>query len=163
MWFVVELACLRDRRREVEEQIQRHVLPEQDDTRLSPFDLETLVNSPFLNSAFSETLRLRSVGISLRSMARDSKITVNGQTYNLEKGSLVFIPMPVLHKDPELHANPNDYQIDRFLKMHSKNVDTNASENGVVFQKNGAVVHTPITPYGGGIHMVQDCDAWLRV
>jgi sterol 12-alpha-hydroxylase len=98
----------------------------------------------------TETLRLRVEGLSLRGVTEDTTLSIHGQPYSLEKGSMVFLAMPLVHKDPEIHEDPDTYKVDRFIHMHTKQDDVEQK----VYMKKGVAVRTPLFPWGGGHFMV---------
>ena len=74
---------------------------------------------PLLVSAFQETLRHRSCGVSTREVLQDTWLNGN---YVLKKGSIIQMPSSVIHKD-SLIWGPTVEEFDprRFMKSTSKN------------------------------------------
>ncbi|EKG16279.1 Cytochrome P450 [Macrophomina phaseolina MS6] len=80
-----------------------------DGTPLRVLSMVDLKNScPLLNGAFSETLRMRTCGISSRVVTQD--IVINKE-YLLKQGSVVELPNHVTHSEPELWGPT----VDQFL------------------------------------------------
>jgi cytochrome P450 len=154
--MIAYVTCLKKTEREdVLSRIQKHVISTESSKGSTSFNVFELLKDPILNSAFSETLRLQVNGLSTRGVEEDTPLSVNGQTYSLEKGSTVFLSMPGVHKDPEIYENHEDFQLRRFLYMHSKGDEGYDNEKSQkVVTKNGAVVRQPFFPWGGGHFMV---------
>ncbi|KAI0377025.1 cytochrome P450 [Hypomontagnella monticulosa] len=80
----------------------------------------TKVNSycPLLVSTFRESIRLHSVGISLREVCRD---TVVSDAYLLKKGATVLMPTIAIHTDPRIWgADVLSFRHDRFLNPEKR-------------------------------------------
>jgi cytochrome P450 len=156
LWMIAYATCLKKTEREdVLSRIRKHVISNESTKESTSFNLFELLKDPILNAAFSETLRMQVNGLSMKGVEEDTALTVNGQTYSLEKGSTVFLSMPGVHKDPEVYENPEQFQLKRLLYMHSKGdgeYDNEKSQK--VFTKNGVVVRQPFFPWGGGHFMV---------
>jgi cytochrome P450 len=154
--MIAYVTCLKEtEREEVLSRIQKHVISSESTKESTSFNVFELLKDPILNSAFSETLRMQINGLSMKGVEQDTALTVNGQTYSLEKGSKVFLSMPGVHKDPEIYENPQQFHLKRFLYLHSNGDDE--YDNGKtqkVFTKNGVVVRQPFFPWGGGNFMV---------
>ena len=159
-------------------EIQKHIIPESPppDCGTSAvsvrFNTSTLLCSPLLNSALSETLRLQFNGLSVRGVSQPTYIPVatfsssttrapvnNAQFkdrgYFVDKGDTVFLVMPCVHKNPEIYTSPNEYQLDRFEKMWSDKFNGNVdAESKGWFFKQGKAVKYPLMPWGGGHFMV---------
>ncbi|KAI1175950.1 cytochrome P450 [Nemania sp. FL0916] len=86
-----------------DKQTSRHVL-----------DL-TKINShcPLLLSTFRETMRVHSVGISLREVCKD---TILNNTYYLKRGATIIMPTIAIHTDPRIWGHDaSSFKYDRFL------------------------------------------------
>ena len=148
------VSCLREGKAEVLRQIQSYVISEESGRESTSFNVRTLTQDNLLNSALSETLRLRASGLSPREVTQDAEVTVNGRSYGLRKGSVVFVATSCVHKDPRIYDSPDEYQLKRFVQWHTKSVD-NANKEKVHFFKNGVPVRHPLLPWGGGHFMVR--------
>ena len=72
------------------------------------------VECPTLVSTFSEALRVRSIGTSLRKVVKD---TIVGNEYLLRKGSFVLMPTPAIHTDARVWGEDvEEFRYDRFVK-----------------------------------------------
>jgi cytochrome P450 len=154
--MIAYVTCLEEvERNNVLSRIQKQVIANESTKSSTSFNVSDLLKDPVLNSAFSETLRLQINGLSMKGVEQDTTLSVNGQTYTLEKGSIVFISMPGVHKDPEIYENPEQFQLKRFLYLHTTEKDDYDTEQSQkVFTKNGVVVRQPFFPWGGGHFMV---------
>ena len=94
-------------------------------------------------------------------------IPVNGKNYSIRKGSFVVIMPRLIHMDPELYPNPDEYWPERFLGSDLESAMIVVDGYGVVkgekqpkkvrnvkFFKNGVPVRHYMIPFGGGDHLV---------
>jgi cytochrome P450 len=122
------------------------------------FDYQGLTNDAVLTSFFSEVLRLKASVWSFRLVLEDAIIPACGKEYYFPKGSTLWIPVPLIHRDEDVYKNALQFEPDRFLK-----VDKETDENGhiheksikkVLFSKNGKQTRMSHLPFGGGKSMV---------
>ena len=139
-------------REDVLARIHKYAIPSESDRTSTSFKVSQLLDDPLLNSAFSETLRLQVNGLSTRGVEKDWSITVDGQSYVLEKGTTVFCSMPGFHKDPEIYENPEEFRLRRFIHLHTKGGEMD--NRATPFTKAGVSLRLPFLPWGGGVHMV---------
>ena len=144
--------------------IRSYVLPNatlHDDTL---FDIPSLLADPLLRACFQETLRLRAQNSATRMAIEDTTIPVNGKQHLIRKGTLVNIPALLIHLDPEIYSNVDEFQPERFLdtNLESALVDkTSDNEEGRVenkspkFFKRGIPVKQYLMPFGGGENLVK--------
>ena|ERR1700737_1399931 len=142
-WLVAFITLLGSQRSLVLDQIAQHVIQEQSTKESTSFNVSKLLQDPLLAAAISETLRLKVDSLSVREVEENTTITINETPYVLAKGSMIFLTMSLVHKDPEIFDNPQEFQLERFLNMDSK-----------VFTKKGVPVRNPLFPWGGGQFMV---------
>ena len=115
------------------------LLPAQ--SALSPAAVAAL---PLLQSAVHEALRLSSASITLRRAQRPTRITLDsGATYAIRQGDLVCLFPYLMHHNPAIFENPEQFQVDRFL----------ATAAPPVFSLHGRRLAMPLMPYGGGVSM----------
>lgn len=171
------------------EEIKTHVLLESTDHQLQDkdqcktgfkgvkFNTATLLRSPLLNSALSETLRIQFRGLSVRGVEQDTCLTVNipkspstgtvtsptstlpasavTKSYFLPANSTLFLSTSCIHKNPAIYYSPFEYKVHRFEKMwRDKFDDLQPPEKGWFFM-DGGVVKYPLMPWGGGHFMVR--------
>lgn len=122
----------------IEEQAQLHVDP------------NGLFNScPLLKASLYETLRVDTAGVSLKELSSDLTLTESEddaasdgikkrRAYKISKGDNITIPLGVLHNDPQLYSNPNQYDPLRFITT-DPNTDVKRTE-----------MHT-LKPFAGGV------------
>lgn len=152
--MIAHVACLQEQRKLVLAQIDRCVIAKESTTDSTSFDVPSLLKDPLLNSALSETLRVNFRGMNVRGVAETTSITVAGQPVEFQKGSVVFLPMTCVHKDPAIYEQPDEYRVDRFLQMHS-NPGVETTKTTTYFSKHGVPVRHPLLPWGGGHFMVR--------
>jgi cytochrome P450 len=136
---VAYVSCLTEEKAEVLRQIQNYVVAEESS------DVPELVKDPLLSSALSETLRLQFAGLAPREVTQDTAVTVNGRSYELQKGSVLFVSTSCVHKDPRICKSPDDHRLKRFVQWH-KNSDHNANRDEMHFFKNGVPIRHPLIP-----------------
>jgi cytochrome P450 len=124
------------------------------------FNLPALFSDPLLVACFQETLRLRAQNGSVRVVNEETIIPINDREYLLRKGSLVFIPAPLIHLDPEIYDNATDFLPERFLDSDlestiiSNEVESSKPPSKLKFFKNGVPVRHYLLPFGGGDNLV---------
>jgi hypothetical protein len=79
------------------------------------------VKDPLLSSALSETLRLQFAGLAPREVTQDTAVTVNGRSYELQKGS-VMLSQPPVRTTPYLQQ-PRRVQIRTICPVAQKSDD----------------------------------------
>jgi cytochrome P450 len=151
--MVAHVACLGEQRNHVLRQIDKYVIAEESTVESTSFNVPGLLKDPLLNSALSETLRINFRGLNVRGVAESTSLTVAGKSYAIQKGSVLFLPMTCVHKDPAIYENPYEYRPDRFLEMHS-NIGDDSTRAKVYFSKHGVPIRHPLLPWGGGHFMV---------
>jgi cytochrome P450 len=100
---------------------------------------------PKLYSSMCESLRLCSESLTIRLVHHDCELALaDGKTIRLRAGDRVALCPQVMHRDPEIFAEPEEFRFDRFL-----------AESGGPrqFSKRGQRVPIPLMPYGGGVSM----------
>nr|XP_056713719.1 5-beta-cholestane-3-alpha,7-alpha-diol 12-alpha-hydroxylase-like [Euleptes europaea] len=107
---------------------------------------EMLTNTPVLDSAVEETLRLAAAPLLIRAVVEDMKLKMNdGKEYALRKGDRIGIfPYLAAHMDPEIHPQPHVFKYDRFLNQNGARKE---------FYKNGEKVKYFTMPWGAGTSM----------
>jgi cytochrome P450 len=101
-----------------------------------------------MKAAFSEMLRLHDAGGCAREVENNTVLTVNHKQYLLEKGSFVLWLLDCVHKDPEIHRDPDEFQVDRFLYLYSDSKSTKR------YEKRGVPLQRVLVPFGGGVYQV---------
>eukprot|EP00550_Attheya_septentrionalis_P006736 CAMPEP_0198294484 /NCGR_PEP_ID=MMETSP1449-20131203/22548_1 /TAXON_ID=420275 /ORGANISM="Attheya septentrionalis, Strain CCMP2084" /LENGTH=496 /DNA_ID=CAMNT_0043994445 /DNA_START=149 /DNA_END=1639 /DNA_ORIENTATION=+ len=108
------------------------------------FSLDDLDEMTLLHSAFYETLRIYQGNFTARQVKEDFVLDMgSNKKYWIEAGSKLMPFWGILHSDPHIFENPNQFQYDRF-------VDT-----AKVFKyKSGKpLTHAPVMAFGGGAHL----------
>ncbi|XP_053294410.1 7-alpha-hydroxycholest-4-en-3-one 12-alpha-hydroxylase-like [Pleuronectes platessa] len=108
---------------------------------------EMLKETPILDSALEETLRLCVAPVITRVVLQDMTLKMaDGREYIIRKGDrLAMFPYSAVHIDPEIHPDPHSFKYDRFLNPDgSKKTD---------FYKNGQKVKFHSMPWGSGVSM----------
>jgi cytochrome P450 len=145
-WLVAYITSLGDRKQTVLERVERYVTSPKISKESPSFHVSTLVQDPLLKAALKETLRLQVLGLSVRGLQEDTTVTIEGRPYTLEKHSSAIVAMPLIHKDPNIYENPDNFELERFLE--------NKEDEPKVFWKNGVPLRTPLIPWGGGLFKV---------
>lgn len=77
------------------------------------YDYDTI---PYLTAALKETLRLCTYSIAWRHVQQDTTLTAkSGNTYKLNKGSLVGLHFALRHFDDTVYPQPNQFNPQRFI------------------------------------------------
>ncbi|CAN9515213.1 unnamed protein product [Ophioblennius macclurei] len=108
---------------------------------------EMLLQTPVLDSAVEETLRLTAAPLLTRAVQVDMTIKmVDGRQFAIREGDRMSVfPYSVLHLDPEIHPEPHSFRYDRFL-----NPDRTRKTD---FYKEGTKLKFPTMPWGSGVSM----------
>jgi cytochrome P450 len=166
-WYVVYLITSDKYYQPILERIHSYVLPNATLQSENLFDASALLSDPLLRACFQETLRLQSQNASVRIVQEDTNLPALGKEYRLRKGSWVFIPAPLIHKDPEIYENVKDFEPERFLSADIESALVITSEH-TAFQSNEKVEKKPepkffkrgvpvklyMMPFGGGDNLV---------
>ena len=88
----------------------------------------------------------------------DAILPVNGKEYFFKKGTTIWVPVPIVHRDEEIYKDPLTFEPYRFLKV-DKEVDSNGEVHEkmtkrVLFAKSGKQTRLAHLPFGGGKSMV---------
>ncbi len=101
-------------------QVQRRLYDEIDSTiGKRTITLDDLRNLPYLKMVIDETLRLYPVGwLFVRFAAQDTRVG----DYDIKQGDLILMSPYVLHRDPRLFANPEQFDPERFNEENRKSI-----------------------------------------
>ncbi|XP_006025967.1 7-alpha-hydroxycholest-4-en-3-one 12-alpha-hydroxylase [Alligator sinensis] len=104
---------------------------------------DMLMNTPVLDSAVEETLRLAAGPILIRAVIEDMNLKMaNGEDYILRGGDrIALFPHVAIQMDPEIHPEPHTFKYNRFLNPDGTKKD---------FYKNGKKLKYPTMPWGAG-------------
>uniref|UniRef100_A0A8C0EGC0 Cytochrome P450 family 8 subfamily B member 1 n=1 Tax=Bubo bubo TaxID=30461 RepID=A0A8C0EGC0_BUBBB len=105
---------------------------------------EMLNQTPLLDSALEETLRLVAAPILVRAVLQDTRLkTSSGTEYSLRKGDRVALfPHISVQMNPEIHPKPYEFKYDRFINPDGTKKD---------FYKNGKRLKYFNMPWGTGV------------
>ncbi len=105
--------------------------------------IATLDRLPILDSAVNEALRLSSGSLTMRVATETFVLATRSGNFELRAGDRVCLAPYLTHHDPEIFADPDRYQVDRFY-----------SPTGVKqFHKRGERVGFALMPFGAGRSM----------
>ncbi|NXN91979.1 CP8B1 hydroxylase, partial [Rhinopomastus cyanomelas] len=111
-----------------------------------PVDItkDMLNQTPLLDSALEETLRLVAAPILIRAVLQDISLkTSSGTEYTLRKGDRVALfPRLSVQMNPEIHPEPHKFQYDRFVNPDGTKKD---------FYKDGKRLKYFNMPWGAGV------------
>ncbi|NXL02760.1 CP8B1 hydroxylase, partial [Mesembrinibis cayennensis] len=105
---------------------------------------DMLNQTPLLDSALEETLRLVAAPILVRAVLQDTSLkTSSGTEYTLRKGDRVALfPHISVQMNPEIHPEPHEFKYDRFVNPDGTKKD---------FYKNGKRLKYFNMPWGAGV------------
>ncbi|XP_071415976.1 7-alpha-hydroxycholest-4-en-3-one 12-alpha-hydroxylase [Pithys albifrons albifrons] len=105
---------------------------------------DMLNQTPFLDSALEETLRLMAAPLLIRAVLEDISLrTSSGAEYTLRKGDRVALfPHLSVQMNPEIHDEPHKFKYDRFVNPDGTKKD---------FYKNGKKLKYVNMPWGAGV------------
>eukprot|EP00977_Amphora_coffeiformis_P022074 scaffold10368_cov180-Amphora_coffeaeformis.AAC.7 len=110
----------------------------------SGFTLEELDEMTLLESAFQESLRMYQANVTARRVVQGFSLeTASGQTYWIPEGTKLMAIWSVLHMDPHVHEQPEEFRYDRFVDKKKE----------YTFANGQALKHDPVIPFGGGSHL----------
>jgi len=88
----------------------------------------------------------------------DAILGSGGKEYFFPKGSTLWVPVTIVHRDEEVYEEPLKFKPDRFLKIeHEKDEngkDVEKLTRKVLFNKRGKPTRMSHLPFGGGKSMV---------
>mmetsp|Transcript_6702 Transcript_6702/g.17236 ORF Transcript_6702/g.17236 Transcript_6702/m.17236 type:complete len:524 (+) Transcript_6702:206-1777(+) len=107
--------------------------------------LEDLDKLTLIDSAFFETLRLYQGAFTPRSVTQDFVIeSSTKQNYLVEEGTKIMVWWNILHQDPGVFENPEEFQYDRFAGK---------TKSDFTYGDGKPLTHEPVIPFGGGEHL----------
>ncbi|XP_056679959.1 cytochrome P450 7B1 isoform X2 [Monodelphis domestica] len=106
------------------------------------FTREQLDSLVYLDSIIFEALRMISASANLRVNEEDFTLSTDKGEINLRKGDSIIIYPPMLHFDPEVFEQPEEFKFDRFVKDGKKKT---------TFFKRGQELPYCLMSFGSGI------------
>ncbi|XP_074057134.1 cytochrome P450 7B1 [Macrotis lagotis] len=106
------------------------------------FTREQLDSLVYLESIINEALRMCSFSCNVRYNEEDIILNLENEEVNLRKGDHIIIFPPILHYDPEIFEQPEEFKFDRFVENGKKKT---------TFFKRGQEVPYFLIPFGSGI------------
>ncbi|NXT94695.1 CP8B1 hydroxylase, partial [Anhinga rufa] len=105
---------------------------------------DMLNQTPLLDSALEETLRLVAAPVLIRAILQDTSLkTSSGMEYTLRKGDrLALFPHLSVQMNPEIHPEPHEFKYNRFINPDGTKKD---------FYKNGKRLKYFNMPWGAGV------------
>lgn len=80
------------------------------------FDIGELKSDPWVQGFWKETIRLGSTSASARVLQKDEQL----EGFILRKGSLVFLPVQLMHYNPDIFADPTKFDPRRWIGGEDK-------------------------------------------
>ncbi|XP_009635240.1 5-beta-cholestane-3-alpha,7-alpha-diol 12-alpha-hydroxylase [Egretta garzetta] len=105
---------------------------------------DMLNQTPLLDSALEETLRLVAAPVLVRAVLQDTSLKTNsGTEYTIRKGDrLALFPHISVQMNPDIHPDPHKFKYDRFVNPDGTKKD---------FYKNGKRLKYFNMPWGAGV------------
>lgn len=105
---------------------------------------EELDNMPVLDSVIKEAMRLSSASLNIRVAKEDFLLHLDNQeSYHIRKDDVIALYPPMLHFDPEIYEDPQEYKYDRYL-------DDSGQEKST-FYRGGRRLRYFYMPFGSGV------------
>ena len=163
-WFLSSIISSEKYYKLALERIDSYALPGASISSDNLFNVSALLSDPFLQACFQETLRFPIQGGATRIVNEATTVPVGGKHYYLRKGSVVFIPTPLLHRDNDIYSNPDEFQPERFLDADLESAlisldstptaKTEKKSGPPKFYKKGVPVKHYLLAFGGGESLV---------
>jgi len=158
-WFVVIASSTPEYKKLIRDRVALYLKDPSDKTITSKaFDIQAMEKDPILLSFFAEVLRLKASVWSFRLVLEDAVLGSGGKEYFFPKGSTIWVPVTVVHRDEEVYKDPLAFQPDRFLKVEHEKTDhgdVDKLTRKVLFNKRGKQTRMGHLPFGGGKSMVR--------
>ncbi|XP_055693821.1 probable cytochrome P450 9f2 [Lutzomyia longipalpis] len=111
----------------INQDIQKTLLAEVDATTQAlggkPLTYEAVQNMQYLDMVVSESLRLwPPIPTSNRECTKPYRIEVDGTSYSIAVGELIYIPIVAIHHDPKYFPNPFSFDPERFNEQNKRNI-----------------------------------------
>ncbi|CRG91164.1 hypothetical protein PISL3812_08212 [Talaromyces islandicus] len=133
-WFLTNILQSPDLLSRFQAECEKHLL--HSDKHSIEFDLPKLRASPLVQGIWKESLRLGSVNAVARVVAKDIEL----KGYLLKQGSVVLIPVQLLHYNTDVFREPEKFVPERWI------FDENS--NDVAVKQKEMMAH--LRPFGGG-------------
>lgn len=158
-WYVVLASSTPEYKKLIRDRVALYLKDPSDKTITSKaFDIQAMEKDPILLSFFSEVLRLKASVWSFRLVLEDAVLGSAGKEYFFPKGSTLWVPVTVVHRDEDVYKDPLAFKPDRFLKVEHEKIgkgdDVEKLTRKVLFNKRGKQTRMGHLPFGGGKSMV---------
>ncbi|NXF77483.1 CP8B1 hydroxylase, partial [Sclerurus mexicanus] len=147
-WLLLYLLKHPDAMKAVREEVEKVLRENGQEVKAGspPITISTdmLNQTPLLDSALEETLRLVAAPLLVRAVLEDISLRTSGGTeYTLRKGDRVALfPHLSVQMNPEIHNEPHRFKYDRFVNPDGTKKD---------FYKNGKKLKYVNMPWGAGV------------
>ena len=145
-WFILCIIQSDERLRKFREVVQPLVLS-QSKAHSNPndlrFDMVKLKANPYIRGLWNEALRLGSASAAARVVSRDTEL----EGYVLKRGSVVLLPVRLLHFDEKSFEEPDKFMPERWIY----DLPTNATrEDRAVMAQRQQRQNANLRSFGGG-------------
>ncbi|XP_056276784.1 cytochrome P450 7A1 isoform X2 [Pseudoliparis swirei] len=104
---------------------------------------EQLDNMPVMDSVIKEAMRLSSASMNVRVAKEDFLLHLDNQeAYRIRKDDVIALYPPMLHYDPEIYEDPDEFKFDRFLE---------GGQEKPMFFRGGRRLRYFNMPFGSGV------------
>ncbi|XP_062337885.1 cytochrome P450 7A1 [Osmerus eperlanus] len=105
---------------------------------------EQLDSMPVLDSIIKEAMRLSSASLNVRVAKEDFLLQLDNQeSYHIRKDDVIALYPPMVHFDPEIYEDPQEYKYDRYLDESGQEKTT--------FYRSGRKLRYFYMPFGSGV------------
>lgn len=136
-WFTVAVLSSTERLQRFRKEVLNMLLPQDgrpgDDLR---FNISGLKANPFIQGVWKEALRLGSASAAARVVVKDTEL----EGYVVKKGSVILLPVQLMHFKPEAFTDPDRFEPERWISPSDNraNAEQQKKQNG------------NLRPFGGG-------------
>ncbi|KAI9732732.1 MAG: hypothetical protein M1818_007466 [Claussenomyces sp. TS43310] len=143
-WFIVSIIQSPERLERFRREVYPLLIPQ---SGLNPndlrFDMAKLKANPYVHGLWNEALRLGSASAAARVVSKDTEL----EGYALKRGSVVLLPVQLLHFDEDVFPNPEQFIPERWISELPSSATNEEREAAMQQQRKQAA---SLRSFGGG-------------
>ncbi len=143
-WFTMCIVRNSERLEQFRKESRSHLLQQDgSDPNDLRFDMPKLKGNPFIQGLWKEALRLGSASAAARVVAKDAEL----EGYVLKKGSVILLPVRLLHFDENVFPDPESFEPRRWMSSLGPSASINEQDEETQKQKKQ---NASLRSFGGG-------------